>query len=173
MTTTTPEGGTIEWTLSGDDAGDFLISTTGELTFRNTPDYETPADKGRNNIYLVTLNASDGIHTNTFDVTVTVTDVNEAPTFPGPTDTRTIPENTVEGQSIGIPVMARDPDADATFNTLTYSLGGTDSASFSIVAASGQLQAEDLLDYETKASYSVNRLRHRQQGCWREFKPGG
>ena len=38
---------------------------------------------------------------------------------------------------------------------MTYTLGGTDAASFSIVDSSGQLQTLAALDYETKISYSV------------------
>ena len=38
---------------------------------------------------------------------------------------------------------------------MTYTLGGTDAASFDIVAATGQLQTEAALDYETKSSYEV------------------
>ena len=38
---------------------------------------------------------------------------------------------------------------------LTYTLGGTNAASFDIDAASGQLQTKAALDYETKSSYSV------------------
>ena len=151
-----PEEAGITWTLSGDDVGNFSINSDGELKFGAAPDYETPADDGQNNVYLVTLTASDGTHTDTFNVTVTVTNVNEAPTFPEPTETLTIPENTVAAQNIGIPVMARDPDTDVAFATLTYTLGGTsDEASFDIVGSSGQLQTKDDLDYESKASYSV------------------
>ena len=65
--------------------------------------------------------------------------------------TRTIPENTPAGRNIGAPVAATDPDNDP----LTYSLGGTDAASFDIVASSGQLQTKLPLDRGTKASYSV------------------
>ena len=150
-----PEEAGITWTLSGNDAGDFSINSDGELKFGAAPDYETPADDDWNNVYLVTLSAFDGTHTDTFAVTVTVTNVNEAPTFPGPTETRTIPENTVAGQNIGLPVMARDPDTDVAFATLTYALGGTDAASFAIVESSGQLQTKDDLDYESNTSYSV------------------
>ena len=42
-----------------------------------------------------------------------------------------------------------------TANTLTYSLGGTDAASFSIDSTSGQLQTKAALDYEIKQSYTV------------------
>ena len=50
---------------------------------------------------------------------------------------------------MGSPVLATDDD------TLTYSLGGTDAASFDIVAASGQLQTKAPLDYETKDTCTV------------------
>ena len=38
---------------------------------------------------------------------------------------------------------------------MTYSLGGTDAASFSIVPSTGQLRTRAVLDYETKNRYSV------------------
>ena len=36
-TATDPETGTITWSLSGDDSGDFSISNDGELTFKHRP----------------------------------------------------------------------------------------------------------------------------------------
>ena len=59
-----PEGGEITWTLAGTDSDDFSI-TGGELTFNTPPDYEAPADADENNVYLVTVEASDGEHTDT------------------------------------------------------------------------------------------------------------
>ena len=147
-----PEDASITWTLSGDDRGDFLISSTGELTFKNTPDFETPVDKDRNNIYLVTLTADDGTNTDTFNVTITVTNVNEPPFFPAATDTRSVPENTTAGQNIGLPVAARDWDADTT---LEYTLGGADDSSFDFDRSTGQLKTKVALDHESKASYTV------------------
>ena len=38
---------------------------------------------------------------------------------------------------------------------MTYTLSGTDAASFGIVGTSGQLQTSAALDYETKSSYTV------------------
>ena len=73
------------WSLSGSDGGDFLISETGVLTFRNTPDYDRPADSNRDNVYRVTVRAYDaGNLYGSLDVAVTVTDVNEeAPVVTG------------------------------------------------------------------------------------------
>ena len=45
-------------------------------------------------------------------------------------------------------------DADGG-DTLRYTLGGTDMASFAIVSTSGQLQTQAALDFETKSSYAV------------------
>ena len=86
FTATDPEGDAVtRWSLSGSDGGDFNISENGELTFRNTPDYDRPADSNRDNEYLVTVRAYDvGNRYGSLDVTVTVTNVNEeAPVVTG------------------------------------------------------------------------------------------
>ena len=91
------------------------------------------------------------------DLPLTVIDAagvvtNSAPVFTeGDTATRAVAENTAAGQNIGTAITATDADGD----TLTYTLGGTDAASFNIVNTSGQLQTNAPLDYETKSFYSV------------------
>ena len=72
-----PDSALATWSLEGDDAGDFRISNVGVLTFRVSPDFETPADADMDNVYMVTVEADDGTYTDTHDVTVTVTDVDE------------------------------------------------------------------------------------------------
>ena len=72
-----PDASSAIWSLSGDDAGDFRISTAGVLTFRASPNYETPADADTDNVYMVTVEANDGTNTARKAVTVTVTDVDE------------------------------------------------------------------------------------------------
>ena len=54
-----PEGSQVSWSLTGDDAGAFTISATGALTFNAPPDYEAPADADADNVYQVTLQATD------------------------------------------------------------------------------------------------------------------
>ena len=76
----------VAWFLSGDDSGDFSISDTGALTFEESPDYEAPADADTNNVYHVIVEAVVGGDTVTLDVTVTVTNLEEAPEFPGGRD---------------------------------------------------------------------------------------
>ena len=72
-----PEGDSVTWSDSGDDAGDFTIAG-GALSFDPAPDYERPADAGGNNVYAVTVEATDdGGQSGTRPVTVTVTNVDE------------------------------------------------------------------------------------------------
>ena len=66
--------------------------------------------------------ASDSADDDTIDVTITVTDANDAPTFnSGLATTFDIPENTVAGTDIGTALTATDQDSDP----LTYSLDAT------------------------------------------------
>ena len=77
---------------------------------------------------------------------------NRAPTFTeGASTTRAVAENTAPGVNIGAAITAMDADND----TLTYTLSGTDAASFSINSSTGQLQTKSALDYETKTTYTV------------------
>ena len=104
----------------------------------------------RNGMYEVVLKVTDesGLE-DTITVTITVTDRNEAPSTPveasddapttpannapefhaTETGMRSVPENTAAGENIGDPVAATDADAG---DTLMYTLGGTDMASFAI-----------------------------------------
>ena len=59
-------------------AVDFTISSGGMLRFRSSPDYEAPADANSDNVYMVTVRASEGTDMDTLDVTVTVTDEDDA-----------------------------------------------------------------------------------------------
>ncbi len=80
-------------------------------------------------------------------------DYNKAPTFDASENPPefTVDENTAAGQDVGSPVSATDPESD----TLTYSLQGTDAASFDIDSSSGQIKTKASLDHETKDTYHV------------------
>ena len=153
-------GDTLTYTLSGTDAASFsIVSTSGQLQTSAALDYETKAS------YSVTVGVSDGNGgTGSIAVTINVTDANDAPVFSEDSTTRRVTENMPVGQKVGAPVTATDQDQQADPNdpsqliakdTLTYSLSGTDAASFSIVSTSGQLKTKTVLDHEEKASYSV------------------
>ena len=147
---TDADNDTLTYTLGGTDAASFDIDgTTGQLQTKAALDYETKT------AYTVTVTVSDGSLTDTITVTINITDVveNRAPVFTaGTSTTRAIAENTATSTNIGTAIAATDAD---TGDTLTYTLSGTDAASFSIVSTSGQLQTKAALDYETKISYSI------------------
>ena len=70
-----PESASARWSLSGTDAGDFRISSSGVLTFRSMPDYEMPMDMDMDNVYEVVIEATDS-ESNTAMRAVTVTVIN-------------------------------------------------------------------------------------------------
>ena len=140
-------GDTLTYTLGGTDAASFdIVSTTGQLQVKDALDAATKSS------YTVTVTATDTAGaTATITVTINVVAENTPPVFPASeTGARSVPENAAAGTDIGAPVAARDPG-----DTLTYTLGGTDAASFDIVAATGQLQTKVALDAATKSTYTV------------------
>ena len=161
ITATDEDNPSLTYTLEGDDKDSFtIVSASGQIQTKSgvTYNYEDPGDADTDNEYLVTVKASDGTASDTIDVTINVNDVNETPTFPSTeTGARSVAENTPSSQAIGAPVAATDPDNEKTPNTqtLTYTLGGTDAASFDIDTSSGQLLTKDALDHDTKATYTV------------------
>ena len=137
-----PENGTITWSLAGTDAADFSISDGGVLSFSATPDYENPADSDADNVYSVTVRASDGTNTGSRAVTVTVTDVNETPTVSGST--------AVSYAENGTGSVATYSAADPENATISWSLAGTDEGDFSI-SDGGVLSFSATPDYENPA----------------------
>ena len=52
-----PTAAITRWSLSGTDGGDFTITEAGELSFKNVPDYDKPADSGKDNVYSFSVRA--------------------------------------------------------------------------------------------------------------------
>ena len=117
------DGDNVTWSLSGTDSDDLSIgSSSGALTFDSPPNYESPTDAGRNNVYNVKVVATDDSSSalsSTLDVTVTVTDVNEAPVFANTTTTFNVPENS---RAVATKSATDEDSADS----VTYALSGTD-----------------------------------------------
>ena len=139
-----PSAAITRWSVTGRDAGDFTIDESGELTFRRVPDYESPADSGRDNMYEATVRASDGRYYGYLEVTVAVTDVNEAPAISASAKTAfTYREN---GTAAIYTFKATDPERGA----ITWSLSGADDADFTITDT-GVLAFAGAPDYENAA----------------------
>lgn len=68
--------------VGGADLSLFSISsTTGVLSFVTGLDFETPIDVGANNVYDLIIRVEDGGNWDDQSVAVTITNVNEVPTF--------------------------------------------------------------------------------------------
>ena len=156
---TDPDNKGLTYSLSGDDAADFSITpSTGQVQTQAALDYETTAS------YTVTVLVRDNLAVdNTADmatdaeipVTITVTDVNEAPAFDVSTPT-SVAEDTPGGQPLGV-FAATDPDTSTpAYAMLTHWLSGADAPVFSLDAVTGELQTQEPLDYETKDRYQVS-----------------
>ena len=74
-----------------------IDATTGALTFKAAPNFETPSSAAHSNAYTVKVKASDamGNYSTPQTITVNVTDVNEAPTAHGMVDAVTATIDTV------------------------------------------------------------------------------
>ena len=120
-------GGASGWTIDGVGAGN------------SSPySYETTAS------LLMRVNGTAGATAGT----------NNAPVFSSSNVSRSIAENTAAGQDVGAAVTATDADAG---DTLGYTLGGADAASFDFVDATGQIRTKTNVsyDFEAKSSYTV------------------
>ena len=98
--------------------------------------------------------------TNNCSAAVRVT-VGAAPVFSeGDSTERSVVENSAAGTNVGSAVTATDADNDI----LTYSLEGTDAASFSIVSTRGQIQTSAELNHEARSRYLGDGEGRRRQG---------
>jgi hypothetical protein len=148
VTATDADGGSLTYSISGGaDAGKFTIDpSTGVLTFVTAPDYENPTDTGTDNVYDVQVQVSDGTNTDTQNIAVTVTNLNDnAPVIDsnggGSAATISVPENTTAVTTVSA--------SDADGGTITYSItGGSDAVRFKIDPATGVLTFASAPNFE-------------------------
>ena len=143
-----PSAVITRWSLSGTDAGDFTINENGEVTFRNVPDHEKPADSNRDNVYNFSVRASDGSVYGYLPVTITVEDVNEPPTITTTSKT-TFSHREKSGATI-YTFRATDPEG----SRITWSLTGADGGLFAIYA--GIVTFKNFPDYENPGDSDRN-----------------
>jgi len=75
---TDAEGDNITYSIEGSDSALMIIgSLSGELSFISPPDYENPQDSNQDNIYEVTIIASDGSLSSSLGIIISINDVLE------------------------------------------------------------------------------------------------
>ena len=156
-TITVNESSTITIT-SGTDSARFTLvtsdSVTARIRFAAIPNFEAPADVGTNNVYDISVRATDtaGNIANQ-SIAITVTNVNEAPTITINSSNETHTITQAENISSVLTYTATDVDAGTT---LSFSLSGTDAADFSINSSSGALAFSSNPDFEAPADSDTN-----------------
>lgn len=144
---------TVSWSKSGTDNSFFSITSGGVLTVTSR-NFESPGDSDLNNTYIVTITATDlAGYTRSQTLTVTITNVNEAPSITNfssnPTATLTQAENITSVTTFA----ATDPDVGAV---LRFSITGTDAADFAIDSVTGVLAFAITPDFEAPLDSDSN-----------------
>ncbi len=139
------------------------------MTFKSSPNYEAPGDAGGNNVYDVTVTASDGTLSTTKDVAITVTNVNEAPTSlrlqrpalprtPRAPSIRPPPQTRMPAQLSPI----RFPGADASLFNINATTGAVTFKSSPNYEAPGDAGGNNVYDVNVTASDGTQ---FHHQGC--------
>ncbi|MBT5910414.1 MAG: tandem-95 repeat protein, partial [Opitutae bacterium] len=114
----------LNWSVSGADSSFFEIhSNSGELSFKNPPDYDFPLDADGNNVYELTATVDDGGLSASQDLNVTVTDLNEPPVISQGGSVSVVMDE--DGDPLGWPLAWPSEDLNGTDpegDVITWSL---------------------------------------------------
>ena len=136
----------IRYSLSGTDAFSFNINaTTGVVTFKVAPDYETKKS------YVITAIATDLANNEVRkNLTIKILDVDEyVPDTTAPTFRSQNVVSVNENQTSALTVKATDSQS-----SIRYSLSGTDAFHFNVNGTTGVVTFKVAPDYETKTTYN-------------------
>ena len=137
---------TITYTLDDNDGGRFAIdANSGVVTVAGAIDRE--ADGASRNITVRATSSDASFSTQIF--AIAINDINEfaiTPVVDVDTTVNNVDENVAIGTIVGI--TANASDADATTNTITYTLDDNDGGRFAIDANSGVVTVAGAIDRE-------------------------
>lgn len=135
-------GDSLTYSLSGTNSSHFAISSsTGLVTTAQLLDKETVGS------YSLNVTVTDGTLSVTESLSITVSDVNDAPAFNDAPYATTVFEN--DAAAAVYTVSATDDDGDS----LTFTITGTGSVDFSLNPTTGVVTLADALDYESTSVY--------------------
>ncbi|MCW8822199.1 MAG: hypothetical protein OQK45_08205 [Sulfurovum sp.] len=143
----------VTYSISGgDDQSKFFInSSSGDLIFNIAPDFENPTDVGTNNVYEVTVAATDTSSNQTQQmISITVTDIDEAPPVFTSNDAYVTPENK---RYISSEINAQG------ISEILYSIsGGDDSSKFAIDSYDATLMFKGFPDYDIVGDFDEDNI---------------
>jgi VCBS repeat-containing protein len=127
--------------VGGADKALFTVNNSGQLVFKNAPDFE-----GGKTSFEVEVKVFDGFYSTTKTITVNLTDANDAPTAIA-LDVATVEEN-ADGAVIGT-LSTTDQDAGDSF---AYSVNDN---RFEVVDGQLKLKAGEWINYEVEKTVTV------------------
>ena len=125
-----------------------INASTGAITVAGALDYETAA------AYTLTVQVSDGSLTADAEITINVTDVNEAPVITAQTAPFMIEENAAEGTAVGT-VAATDEDEGDDDLTFAVTNGNTNEAFQIDNMGAITVKTPAALDFETTPTFTL------------------
>ena len=137
---TEPFGGELSYAIGSGEEYFSIDADSGELLFLTGQDFENPTDMDGDNSYEVTVTTTGTDGERDTDFTITVSNVDEAPSLPT-IDNMVVLEGTI---SVGT-VLSTDPEGDVVSYSITV---GPDKDLFTIDSSSGELSFLTAPDYD-------------------------
>ncbi|MBO3700594.1 T9SS type A sorting domain-containing protein, partial [Roseivirga sp. E12] len=103
---------------SNDESLFDIDGSTGAVTFKSSPDFESPADADADNAYVLEVKANDGINTASQTVTITVTNDPEA--LLRVTGDLTVPNTALGLESTFDVTIHNDGDAELSITSISF-----------------------------------------------------
>ena len=139
---TDPNGDTLTYSLSGDDASLLSISNQGVVTFNTAPDFENPSDGDTDNVYKITATVSDGSLNATANFEVTVTNDTSDDTTTENYDGTLVLSGPIQSADICFVENITIPCSESSYTTTT-SQDGTFSLIVDSDAGTGIIKSEN------------------------------
>ena len=153
---TDPNGDTLTYSLSGDDASLLSISNQGVVTFNTAPDFENPSDGDTDNVYKITVTVSDGSLNAIANFEITVTNDTSDDITTENYDGTLVLSGPIQSADICFVENITIPCSESSFTTTT-SQDGTFSLSVDSGAGTGIIKSENGFDPNTNWQFEEGR----------------
>ena len=134
-------GDTLSYAITaGDPSSGFAIDAAGNITIAEASVLDLDFDDGTNLVATLTVEVSDGVNTDTVDVTVQVTPINDNTPDAGADFSTTIPEES--GNTTAVATVSAT-DLDLPGDTLSYAITSGDPSNGFAIDAAGNITIAD------------------------------
>ncbi len=145
---TDPNGDTLTYSLSGDDASLLTITNQGVVTFITAPDFEDPSDSDTNNVYKITATVTDGSLSANANFEITVTNDTSDDVTTSNYDGTFVMSGPIQSATICLVESLSTSCSEASSNTVTAQ-DGTFSLTVDSNSANGIIKSEGGFDPNT------------------------